>query len=657
MEAKLAGPFSPLVLVVGAAVITGTAVVGIVAGPGLVACSQTDDFSQCINETFFGAQPAVAVADQEAVEPAVTEASEDAAEDEIAEAVDDVAEQEVVEAVALVAPQFDVVRVEPDGSAVIAGVATPSGAVQIFANEDEIGSEETSSAGEWAFVTDTPLPGGGVELRVYDTLSEQYSGTSVVVIVHEDRQSEPLVVASEPGAASEILQGLSAGIVDSASVAEAETAVEEDPVAEIAELEAAAEQPALEVAQVPSEAAQDEPVAPADTEAEVPVVEALAEAVSETPDVPVAAAQDEPVTETPDATEPELPAATADEDIVVAETSTPAQPEIEASTTPEPAEAELAVAPVEPDAAAEPVVEQNDVAAAIVEHDAGAAAEPAAPADESQVAEVVITPPSIDAVEIDGDRNFFAGSGTEGYAVRLYVDNRVVATTTVTDGRWLVEAINVLTERNQRVRVDMLDDDGVVAGRAEVNFVLDLPVMADETDAPIVVAEDSQAPSTPEPVTEPEPAVEAEPTPAAEPVSDEASEPEAAAQADPVQVQESMTETPVVEEPVEVVADEQIEAATETPAVEEPAAIVEPQEAEVPTMVGVTDGERTMSGRVIIRRGDNLWTIARRVYGEGIRYTQIYDANVAQIRDPNLIYPGQVFDLPETDMVIGEDGE
>ncbi len=51
--------------------------------------------------------------------------------------------------------------------------------------------------------------------------------------------------------------------------------------------------------------------------------------------------------------------------------------------------------------------------------------------------------------------------------------------------------------------------------------------------------------------------------------------------------------------------------------------------------------------KVIIRRGDNLWEIARRVYGAGIRYSTIYDSNTDQIRNPNLIYPGQVFELPE----------
>jgi hypothetical protein len=51
-------------------------------------------------------------------------------------------------------------------------------------------------------------------------------------------------------------------------------------------------------------------------------------------------------------------------------------------------------------------------------------------------------------------------------------------------------------------------------------------------------------------------------------------------------------------------------------------------------------------GKVIVQPGNNLWRIARRVYGRGVQYTVIYEANADQIRDPDLIYPGQVFELP-----------
>ena len=46
-------------------------------------------------------------------------------------------------------------------------------------------------------------------------------------------------------------------------------------------------------------------------------------------------------------------------------------------------------------------------------------------------------------------------------------------------------------------------------------------------------------------------------------------------------------------------------------------------------------------------RGDSLWHISRATYGHGIRYTLIYSANRNQIRNPDLIYPGQIFVLPK----------
>ncbi len=49
---------------------------------------------------------------------------------------------------------------------------------------------------------------------------------------------------------------------------------------------------------------------------------------------------------------------------------------------------------------------------------------------------------------------------------------------------------------------------------------------------------------------------------------------------------------------------------------------------------------------IIIKRGDTLWQIAQRHYGNGMQYTQIFKNNKDQIRDPDLIYPNQQFVLP-----------
>jgi nucleoid-associated protein YgaU len=47
-----------------------------------------------------------------------------------------------------------------------------------------------------------------------------------------------------------------------------------------------------------------------------------------------------------------------------------------------------------------------------------------------------------------------------------------------------------------------------------------------------------------------------------------------------------------------------------------------------------------------VSRGDSLWRISHLSYGAGTRYAVIYKANRQQIRNPNLIYPGQIFVLP-----------
>lgn len=46
-------------------------------------------------------------------------------------------------------------------------------------------------------------------------------------------------------------------------------------------------------------------------------------------------------------------------------------------------------------------------------------------------------------------------------------------------------------------------------------------------------------------------------------------------------------------------------------------------------------------------KGDCLWNIAKKFYGKGSQYTVIYNANKDKIKNPNLIYPGQVLIIPK----------
>ncbi len=50
--------------------------------------------------------------------------------------------------------------------------------------------------------------------------------------------------------------------------------------------------------------------------------------------------------------------------------------------------------------------------------------------------------------------------------------------------------------------------------------------------------------------------------------------------------------------------------------------------------------------RITVQPGNSLWVLARGAYGDGLQYSVIFQANRDQIRDPDLIYPGQVFVIP-----------
>ncbi|CUK02399.1 LysM domain/BON superfamily protein [Shimia thalassica] len=50
---------------------------------------------------------------------------------------------------------------------------------------------------------------------------------------------------------------------------------------------------------------------------------------------------------------------------------------------------------------------------------------------------------------------------------------------------------------------------------------------------------------------------------------------------------------------------------------------------------------------VTVQPGSTLWAIASERYGEGLMYVRVFEANRDRIRDPDLIYPGQIFEIPE----------
>lgn len=88
----------------------------------------------------------------------------------------------------------------------------------------------------------------------------------------------------------------------------------------------------------------------------------------------------------------------------------------------------------------------------------------------------------------------------------------------------------------------------------------------------------------------------------------------------------------------EVAADGTVTGRVETPFKREDETVLTRLEAE-------TEAARVRA--VTVQAGSTLWAISREAYGEGILYVRVFEANRDRIRDPDLIFPGQVFTVPE----------
>lgn len=62
--------------------------------------------------------------------------------------------------------------------------------------------------------------------------------------------------------------------------------------------------------------------------------------------------------------------------------------------------------------------------------------------------------------------------------------------------------------------------------------------------------------------------------------------------------------------------------------------------------VSVKDGSGSDPVLHEVKKGDNLWKIAEKHYGNGSKYTEIFEANKPMLKDPDLIYPGQMLRIP-----------
>ncbi|HEY8580324.1 MAG TPA: LysM peptidoglycan-binding domain-containing protein, partial [Beijerinckiaceae bacterium] len=185
----------------------------------------------------------------------------------------------------------------------------------------------------------------------------------------------------------------------------------------------------------------------------------------------------------------------------------------------------------------------------------------------------------------EGGGLLLSGVAPAGSQLRLYLnDSYVASATSGADGRWSLKVERGMSAGGYAIRADVIGPDGKPTARAEAPF--EVPVALAAKAGRIADA------------------------PARDPVVAAGGDAPGAKAPAPAAGQVAATETG---------------AAAPSPA------------------QAVVEDLRTAK----VARGDSLWRISRTIYGEGMRYTTLYDANTSQIRNPNLIYPGQVLVVPK----------
>ncbi|VAW18922.1 hypothetical protein MNBD_ALPHA12-1627, partial [hydrothermal vent metagenome] len=215
MEAPLAQSFSKRTIFVtlGAAFATLVVFAGIFLGPSLVQCSSSQDgFGSCFtdNLTGRGILPAPEERDRLA-------AGNNGSDTGGADAATLSKTPEIAPAAGQARPETQNTppligaRVEPDGSSVLVGTASPNAEINLFANGKLWGKTTADASGDWVFIPDQPIAPGATEITIGTPGPKgevAVKDQTLIVYVQKDLKSEPLVVASRIGQASKVLQGL-----------------------------------------------------------------------------------------------------------------------------------------------------------------------------------------------------------------------------------------------------------------------------------------------------------------------------------------------------------------------------------------------------------------------------------------------------------------
>jgi len=232
------------------------------------------------------------------------------------------------------------------------------------------------------------------------------------------------------------------------------------------------------------------------------------------------------------------------------------------------------------------------------------------------------------------------GSAPPGAHVRLRLNNSVLAEVIAdADGAWRLTIERGLTAGDYVLEAAVIDAAGAILARAESPFVYPQREAVASVAAAAPVAPPSAAASPPA-----SPA--AEPTPAASPPAAAAAPPPPAAAAEPASpppATAASAATPPPNTPAAAPAPTASVAAAPAPSAVSPASTPAAAETPVATAAHAVVPEVQT---VTVVHGDNLWDLAIKYYGDGLRYAAIFSANASQIRNPNLIYVGQIFVVP-----------
>ena len=233
---------------------------------------------------------------------------------------------------------------------------------------------------------------------------------------------------------------------------------------------------------------------------------------------------------------------------------------------------------------------------------------------------------SIDTISynLQGDVSIGGRAAGRGF-VRIYLDNRAITTSQISDsGYWTVDLLNVEAGL-YTLRVDELNSVGDVMSRSETPFKREEPTelaaLMAETDELVV-----------------DDAVEAETVAAASDTlkSDTAGK---------VQQESEITQTVVdVQAQVKNLAASASDIYFEVEASGASSKGVGGEPVELDAYLRAPSATFRVK---TVQPGSTLWAIAKESYGAGIEYFKVFDANKERIRDPDLIYPGQVFEIPD----------